>query len=467
MKGTKVPRAAPVTGSAEDVSAHRIHLVPLLATLLLMPAAIPAGAVDTSGVAAVTTQFAQALLSSGASPADSTQIVLTPLSSRPSPADSVRAKPLSPVTTLSVIDKPLDAGHALKTSFTRSASDSAGMGRITRYELLRKGPGDTTFTVAKSFPARQRSDKFTFEDGTVKPGKPYFYRVRAVAEEGAAAMSEVVGPVVPTRQWFMTNKVNTFIATAIFIALILGFINAARRGRSLFIRRIAGLDAIDEAIGRCTEMGKPTMYIPGLSTISDVATIASLNILGQVAKKIASYQARIVVPNRDPIVYPVTQDVVKEAFMEAGYPDNYRDEDIYFVTNDQFTYAAAVCGTMVREKPGANLLLGMFWAESLILAETGSSIGAIQIAGTDAVSQLPFFVTACDYTIIGEELYAASAYIGREPTLLGSVKGQDVTKIIVIALIVIGVLAMTAGVLIRGQGYDWITNILKIRGSGS
>ena len=253
------------------------------------------------------------------------------------------------------------------------------------------------------------------------------------------------------------------VATIIFIALILGFVQAARRGKELFIRKIAGLDAIDEAVGRCTEMGKPTLYIPGISTIADVATIASLNILVQVAKKIASYQSRIVVPNRDPIVYPVTQDVVKLAFTEAGYPHNYRDEDVYFVTNDQFAYAAAVCGTMVREKPGANLLLGMFYAESLVLAETGASIGAIQIAGTDAVAQLPFFVTACDYTIIGEELYAASAYIGREPTLLGSLKGQDFYKLVCIILLAVGALAMTLGVLIQGEPFTWVSDILRVR----
>jgi hypothetical protein len=194
-----------------------------------------------------------------------------------------------------------------------------------------------------------------------------------------------------------------------------------------------------------------------------MATIASLNILSQVAKKIASYQSRIVVPNRDPIVYPVTQDVVRLAYTEAGYPHNYRDDDVYFVTNDQFAYAAAVCGTMVREKPGANLLLGMFYAESLVLAETGASIGAIQIAGTDAVAQLPFFVTACDYTIIGEELYAASAYISREPTLLGSLKGQDFYKLIVILLLVVGALMMTIGILSRGEPYDWISDILRVR----
>jgi hypothetical protein len=108
----------------------------------------------------------------------------------------------------------------------------------------------------------------------------------------------------------------------------------------------------------------------------------------------------------------------------------------------------------------------MFYAESLVLAETGASIGAIQIAGTDAVSQLPFFVTACDYTIIGEELYAASAYIGREPTLLGSLKGQDAYKAAVIVLIVAGVALMTIGVLTTGSPITFIKDILRVRGSG-
>jgi len=93
---------------------------------------------------------------------------------------------------------------------------------------------------------------------------------------------------------------------------------------------------------------------------------------------------------------------------------------------------------MVREKPATNFFLGMFWAESLILAETGATTGAIQIAGTDAVHQLPFFITACDYTLIGEELYAASAYLSREPLLVGSLKGQDYGKLAVLFLVLIG-----------------------------
>jgi hypothetical protein len=79
----------------------------------------------------------------------------------------------------------------------------------------------------------------------------------------------------------------------------------------------------------------------------------------------------------------------------------------------------------------------MFWAESLIMAETGASTGAIQIAGTDALAQLPFFITACDYTLIGEELYAASAYLSREPLLLGTLKSQDYGKLVFMLVMVI------------------------------
>jgi hypothetical protein len=100
---------------------------------------------------------------------------------------------------------------------------------------------------------------------------------------------------------------------------------------------------------------------------------------------------------------------------------------------------------MVRERPAANFLIGQFMAESLLLAETGQSCGAIQIAGTAEVAQLPFFVCACDYTLIGEELYAAGASLSRDPAMLGSIKGQDWTKAIVAGCIVVGTLLFTFG----------------------
>jgi hypothetical protein len=176
-----------------------------------------------------------------------------------------------------------------------------------------------------------------------------------------------------------------------------------------------------------------------------VATLAAFTMLGRVAKKTAEYQTRVRVPCYDPMVMTIAQDIVKSSYLDAGYPEMYREEDVFFVTQDQFSYVAAVNGMMIRERPATNFYIGKFYAESLILAETGNIAGSIQIAGTDEIIQIPFFIASCDYTLIGEELYAASAYLSREPPLLGTLKGQDWGKAAMVTAIVLGTIAATLG----------------------
>jgi len=275
-------------------------------------------------------------------------------------------------------------------------------------------------------------------------GVPYAYALVAVTKNNEQVASVTTPYVKAYPQWFHSSRINALIALAIFIFLVIFFIQIAKTGKELFVRRIAGLSAVEEAVGRATEMGRPILYVPGTSSISDVATIASLNILGEVAKKTAQYGTPLIVPNKDPIVYTVAREVVKESYNKAGRPDAFNPDSVYFVTDAQFAYAAAVDGIMIREKPATNFLVGMFWAESLIMAETGASTGAIQIAGTDAVTQLPFFITACDYTLIGEELYAASAYLSRNPTLLAALKSQDYGKLVIVSVLVVAtIVALT------------------------
>lgn len=243
--------------------------------------------------------------------------------------------------------------------------------------------------------------------------------------------------------WYDIKKTNVLVFLIFFSFIILYLISHARKGKQLFVRKIAGLDAVEEAVGRATEMGKPILYVSGLSTLDDVATIAAINILSKVAERIAEYDSKLIVPCRDPIVMTIQQEVVKASYLNKGKPDAYKSENIFFITDSQFAFVAAVDGIMVREKTAANFYMGYFWAEALLLAETGNSTGAIQIAGTDSVTQLPFFIVACDYTLMGEELYAASAYLSREPLLLGSLKGQDYSKLVILVLIVIGVVCAT------------------------
>jgi len=129
----------------------------------------------------------------------------------------------------------------------------------------------------------------------------------------------------------------------------------------------------------------------------------------------------------------------------VGRADAYKSDQVRYVTSEQFAYVAAVNGMMLRERPAANLLLGAFFAESLLLAETGHAVGAIQIAGTANVHQMPFFVVACDYTLIGEEYFAASALLSNDARLLGSLKATDSVKILMITVIIVGSILATFG----------------------
>ncbi len=246
--------------------------------------------------------------------------------------------------------------------------------------------------------------------------------------------------------WFDISKLNNLVIMIVFSIIVLYFIRHARKGGVIKLRKIKGLDAVEEALGRATEMGKPVLFVHGLSSMGSVSTIAAVNILGRIAKRVAEYETSLKVVNNDPIVMSVSQEVVKEAYFEVGRPDAYREENTFLVAAEQFPYVAAVSGIMNRERPAANFYMGFFYAESLLLAETGAATGAIQIAGTDSYTQLPFFITTCDYTLMGEELYAASAYLSKEPLLLGSLRAQDIGKGILIIVLIAGTALATFGV---------------------
>lgn len=362
------------------------------------------------------------------------------------------------VTSLTVADLPNDSGDTIRISWqvdTEQPLLYAGIDVL----VYRSETSDGEFKKAGETIALLESydDAIADEDGNPMDadGKSFFYKVQFKTKDSTHE-SEVFGPVVPQGSWFDVTRINALLFLIGFSILILGYILAARSGKELYIRKVAGLASVDEAVGRATEMGRKILYVPGIAEISEIQTVAGLSILGHIAKTAAEYSTRIIVPNMDPLTYAAAREIVHESYLMAGRPDAFREEDVYFITSEQFAYTAAVTGYMVREKPAANFFIGWFKAESLMLAETGQSTGAIQIAGTAELDQLPFFVATCDHTLMGEELYAASAYLTRMPLLLGSIKGQDIAKAILLVL-------MFVGIVLNFFQITWLKEFLAIR----
>ena len=372
--------------------------------------------------------------------------------SRPAPAVAPETSPppsseLPAPTSFAAKDRPGDGGNAILLTWT----DPPGLPKNGVIQIRRTVPPAYDWAdIATVKPGTQR-----YEDTTAKDGTVYRYEIRTVLP-AAAGPPVVSDPVASRDNWFAADRTNSFIASVLFLLILLVSIAMATSGKNIFIRRIAGLNAIDEAIGRATEIGKKVLYVPGIQSMDEIQTIASISILGHVARATARYGADLDVANRDPLTFASAREVVRSAYLEEGRPDLYREEMVNYITYDQFAFTAAVSARMTREKPAAIFLIGYFFAESLILAETGQSTGAIQIAGQADPTQLPFFVATCDYTLIGEELYAASAYLTREPVLLGSMRAQDIAKGLVIVL---GI----AGIVVTSLGLTWFPDLFKTK----
>ena len=355
--------------------------------------------------------------------------------------------------TVVVEDTPNDNGDRITVKWTDPGyQDLEG---FTGYEILRRVADSTETSVIGKAVYGQTE----FIDEKAPIHRQFVYKVAAVVGDQRIESAES-NPASSIVQWFNWSKISVVVIGIFVCGAVIFFIETAKRGKKLFLRRIAGLEAIDEAVGRATEMGRPVLFVAGTQDMDDVQTLAGLTILGRVSRTIAQYDSQINMPCRSSLVMTAGREMIKESYAMAGRPDAYSDDMVHYTTDEQFGFVAAVNGIMVREKPATCFYLGAFFAESLILAETGNSIDAIQIAGTAMPAQLPFFVAACDYTLIGEELFAASAYLSNEPKQLGSLKGQDIGKAVAMAAIVIGVIAVTLNTAWQIESMKWIEDLM-------
>lgn len=376
-----------------------------------------------------------------------------------------------------VFDTPNDGGESLTVQWAPASWD----GPESRYQVLvgdATATDPSTLTVVAEFPANTKYVKDTktawwtrtvdktWHQAIIKSAKALEinnnqpYAVAIAMLQGDQRVFSAVQVATPTANWFNWNQLNNLIIGLAFGGLVFFTISYAKR-HEIFLRRIPGLDAVDEAIGRATELGKPILYLTGAHDLHDPSTIAAAVILGKVAKRAALYETELMVPHREPMTMAVCQEITKQAYLEAGKPDLFKEDANFFITADQFSYTAAVDGIMLRKKPAANFFMGAYFAESLLLTETGASTGAIQIAGTDSDHQLPFFVTTCDYTLIGEELYAASAYLSKEPVQIGTLRGQDIGKAVILSVLAVGTVLATVGVMTGAQWPQFFLDLFR------
>lgn len=254
------------------------------------------------------------------------------------------------------------------------------------------------------------------------------------------------------------GKISEAVTLIVIVSTFLYFLNLFKKDEKVpKIKKIPALDAIKEAIGRSVELGRPINMTPGFNYYKYGAHIAqqmaAYSILGYVAETCGKLGGELIVTVDMPYLLKTAEQIVREGYISSGNMDNFNPDNVMWVSDQHMPFAIGTIGIMEGRNVGANIFAGIFWKESLMLGETGSRIGAVQIAAT--TQQVEFFITTCDYVMIGEELYAAGALLSKDPNQITTVIASDYTKLMVIGVVILAVISSIANI-------DWLINLMKL-----
>nr|HPR18156.1 hypothetical protein [Candidatus Cloacimonadota bacterium] len=154
---------------------------------------------------------------------------------------------------LDVIDTPNDDGSSLQIDWQISNSEN---GQVVLEKIGIDGE--------KKILAKSDQLQGSYTDGTdVEPNVEYTYILTLFGADGVPVDQATVSGS-SRAQWFNTSKIALLIMIVILTTAIVYYIYSAKSGKDLYIRKINGLESMDESVGRATEMGKPILFVPGI-----------------------------------------------------------------------------------------------------------------------------------------------------------------------------------------------------------
>lgn len=223
---------------------------------------------------------------------------------------------------------------------------------------------------------------------------------------------------------------------------------------STVLRPIAAYDSLKRLLARAAETGQPVHISVGTAGISDTRTadtVAGLYVLEFLADRAAVSDIPPVVSVTEPTALPAVQEELRRAYERQGYPEDYNPLQARFiappVNGSAVPYAAGVMQLLSQEPVMANVMVGAFGDEYLLITEPCAQRELVQVGGASNPSILPLVYLTTSQPLLGEEIYAAGAYLSQRVGHLASLSTQDFFRFVLLVLILLGVLAHIVGLL--------------------
>lgn len=247
--------------------------------------------------------------------------------------------------------------------------------------------------------------------------------------------------------WTVTHPAALIVLLSC-LALLYLFAARARAGWTYDLRRIGGLEAIKEAAGQAAELGMP-MHMAlgngGIGGLTTLETLAGMTTLEYLAQQAALCDTSLIVNVADPTTLPAAQEALYRGYAQAGYLDEYDSTYVRFLAPDPVAYAAGVMAALNQEKLAANVMIGTFGDEFLLMGETGTRKTSSQVAGTTSPKTLSYMYATVNHVLIGEEIFAAGAYLQGNPNHVGGLVTQDVLRTAIVFTVILGELLHAMG----------------------
>lgn len=241
---------------------------------------------------------------------------------------------------------------------------------------------------------------------------------------------------------------TALVMALLFVSLTLLSLWRLGAGFAPGLRPIAAYAAVAGAVEYAVESGHPIHVSPGAGGVGEAMTaqtLAGLDLAASLAQAAATSGARLLVTTASPLLLPLIDAAQREAHAAAGYPQDYKPDQTRFLSDNRNAYALGVGTLARRERVVLNVLAGDLADEYLLAAEPAAMAGTELIAGTGNPRTLPFVVATADHALLGEELFAAGAYLSRKSGSVASLLAQDQMRLLLVCLILVGVALESLG----------------------
>lgn len=234
----------------------------------------------------------------------------------------------------------------------------------------------------------------------------------------------------------------------LFVGALLFFTVRVRAGKEPGLRRIAAYERLKGFAGRAVEAGRPFHLSLGVGSMTDVTTadsLAGLSILNYLAEQSSLTGTHPIISMADPTVMLFAQNVVRSAQGNDPYGLETGYRQVRWIAPQPAAYAAGVMSLLSLDDVEANVMVGAFGDEYLLMGETAARRNISHVGGASNPNTLPLIYASAQETLFGEEIYAAGAYLQRRPSHLGSLLAQDTLRWVVALAILIGVVLSSLG----------------------